>query len=68
MPSRMVEDMDVDRLSALAEALARLWPGLAKRAVGAPGGTATGHIKIQVAAHGKSDRPCVVWKFLAISG
>ena len=30
--------------------------GLAKRAFGALGGTATGHIKIQVAVHGKGDR------------
>ena len=30
--------------------------GLAKRAVGALGGTATGHIQIQVTVHGKGDR------------
>ena len=30
--------------------------GLAKRAVGALGGTATGHIQVQVTVHGKGDR------------
>ena len=30
--------------------------GLAKRAVGALGGTATGHVQVQVAVHGKGDR------------
>lgn len=30
--------------------------GLAKRAVGALGGTATGHVQVQVTVHGKGDR------------
>ena len=68
-PSRMVDVMDVDRPSALAEALARLW---ASASPNAQSGRSAAPRPVTSRSRwpymAKATGPCVVWKFLAISG